>query len=231
MDTFEIQNYYRNRVTLFVYWGICLLVPFAAAVFLWWGDWESAIGTGLIFVLMLAPSILKERYRLYLPFALEFGIVVFIFLTLFLGWIGQFYDWVPLWDKFTHLQSGLLLGAAGYVLVYILNEHEKIHLNLSPGFVSFFAVTFALALGVVWEIFEFGSDTLLKTTYWQDVGVADTMWDLIADGTGALIVSIAAYFWMYRHKRLPFTPWPLRALERTIERTQRRMKEMNKRQE
>jgi len=216
MDTVYIQNSYRNRVTVFVYWGICLLVPVAAAIFLWWGDWQSSVSAMLVFAAMLAPSILKERYRLYLPFALELGIVVFTFLTLFLGGVAQFYDWVPFWDKFLHVQSGFLLGAAGYVVVYILNEHRRIHLNLSPGFVSLFAVTFSLALGVVWEIFEFIGDVILKSTYWQGVGIADTMWDLIADGTGALIVSVAGYFWMYRHKRLPFTPWLLRVIRERL---------------
>ena len=216
MDIRDIQDKYRNRVTVFVYWGLCALVALAAGIFLWWGDWLSAINTSLIFALMLVPSILKGRYRLYLPFALELWIVVFIFLTLFLGGIARFYDWIPFWDKFLHFQSGFLLGVLGYIVIYILNEHGRVHLNLSPGFVSLFAVTFSLALGVVWEVIEFFGDMVFKTTYWQGVGVADTMWDLIADGMGALIISIVGYFWMYRHKRLPFTPWPLRLLQKKL---------------
>ena len=218
MDTTYIEDSYRNKVTLFIYWGVCLLVPVAAGIFLWWGDWQSAIAAILIFAVMLAPAVAKGRYGMYLPFALEFGIVVFIFLTLFLGGVARFYDWIPFWDKFTHFQSGLLFGAFGYVLVYVLNEHQRVHLNLSPGFVSFFAVTFSLAFGVAWEFLEFAGDTIFKTTYWQEVGIADTMWDLIADGTGALVVAIVGYFWMYRHKRLPFTPWILRMIEKRIER-------------
>ena len=218
MDIIDVQNYYRNRATLFIYWGVWLLVPIAAGVYLWWGDWASALGTALIFGLMAVPSVLKDRYRLYLPFALELGIVVFIFLTLFLGGIARFYDWVPFWDKFTHVQSGFLLGALGYVLVYVLNEHRRTHLNLSPGFVSFFAITFSLAIGALWETFEFMVDAAFATTYWQEGSLVDTMWDLIADGIGAIIIAIVGYFWMYRHKRLPFTPWLLRVLEKRIER-------------
>ena len=220
MDISYIEDSYRNRVTLFIYWGVCLLVPVAAGIFLWWGDWQSAVAAILIFAVMLAPAVAKGRYRLYLPFPLELGVVIFIFLTLFLGGVARFYDWVPFWDKFTHFQSGLLLGASGYVLIYILNEHKRTHLNLSPGFVSFFAVTFSLAIGGVWEIFEFAGDTVFKTTYWQGQGVSDTMWDFIADGTGAIIVAIVGYFWMHRYKRLPFTPWLLRILGRQLGNTQ-----------
>jgi len=218
MDRASIQNWYRNKATVLVYWSMCILVLLAAGIFLLRGDLAASGSTALIFLLMLVPSILKERYRMYLPFSLELAIVTFIFLTLFLGGVAQFYDRIPFWDKFLHFQSGLILGASGYVVVYLLNEHRKTELNLSPGFVSLFAVTFSLALGVVWEIFEFAGDTLSGDTFWQGVLLADTMWDLIADGVGALIVSIIGYFWMYRHKRLPFTPWFIRIFREPLRR-------------
>lgn len=213
-----IQDGYRNRATLFVYWSMRVLVLLACVIFLLRGNWESAVSTVLIFLLMFVPSILKERYRMYLPFTLDLGIVTFIFLTLFLGEIGRFYDRIPLWDKFLHFQSGLLLGATGFVLVYILNEHQNLKLGLSPGFVAFFAITFSLSIGAVWEMFEFAGDAYFSAHIanyhlWQ-ASNADTMWDLIADGGGALIVSIVGYFWMYRHKRLPFTPWLLKILKK-----------------
>src|SRR3989344_2876110 len=102
MDSSYIEDSYRNKVTLFFYWGLCALVLVAAGIFLWWEDWQSSVGAALIFILMLVPSVAKGRYRLYLPFPLELGVVVFIFLTLFLGGVARFYDWAPFWDKFTH---------------------------------------------------------------------------------------------------------------------------------
>ncbi len=217
IDNTDISNAYRNRVTLSLYYLMGLLMLAAAAFFVFRGNWASAVSTILIFLLMFVPSILKERYRVYLPFAIELGLVVFIFFTLFLGEVGRFYDRIPLWDKFLHFQSGLLLGATGYVLVYVLNEHKKTHLGLSPGFVSMFAVTFSLAIGAGWEMIEFAGDYLFSS-HWQ-ASNADTMWDLIADGGGALLISIIGYFWMYRHKRLPFTPWMLRIKEKLKKKT------------
>jgi len=215
-----IRDSYRNPVTLFIYYGMRVLVLLATGILLFRGHWESAVSAFLIFLLMFVPSVLKDRYRLYLPFALDFGMVVFIFLTLFLGEVGRFYDRIPLWDKFLHFQSGLLLGATGFVLVYILNEHKRLKLDLSPGFVAIFAVTFSLSIGAVWEMFEFAADSyfsqhIVNYSNWQ-ANNADTMWDLIADGTGALIVSVTGYFWMYRHKRLPFTPRLLEMIEKKL---------------
>lgn len=208
IDKLYLLNSFRNKATVSIYYGMTSLVLVAAIIFVWRGSWESALSTALIFLLMFVPSILKERYRLYLPFEIELGIVTFIFVTLFLGEVGRFYDWIPLWDKFWHFQSGVLLSATGYVLVYILNEYKELKLSLSPGFVSIFAITFSLAIGAIWEIVEFVGDSIFLS-HWQ-LNNTDTMWDLIADGSGALIISILGYFWMHRHKRLPLTPWLLK---------------------
>ena len=189
-----------------------ILVLIAALLFLLRGDFEPFVTTLLVIVLMSAPSFVRKRYRVYLPFALDFGIVTFIFLSLFLGGIDDLYGFIPLWDKIVHFQSGLLLSGTGFVLVYLLNESERTPIELSPGFVAVFAVVFSLAIGAVWEIAEFTGDQIFHTM-WQK-GLADTMGDLIADGAGAVIFSTAAYFWMYRHKRLPFTPLLLKMVAR-----------------
>lgn len=212
LDDLHVSRAYRNNVTLAAYYAMNALVLVAAGAFLWRGNFESALSASIIFLIMFVPSLLRERYRMYLPFAIEFGIVIFMFSTLFLGEVARFYYYVPFWDKFTHFQSGLLLGASGYVLVYLLNEHREISLGLSPLFVSIFAVAFSLAIGAGWEIFEFAGDSIFGN-HWQ-TDAADTMWDLIADLVGALIISIVGYFWMHRHKRLPFTPWVLRIFGR-----------------
>jgi hypothetical protein len=168
------------------------------------GDWESSVGTVLVAVLMTLPSIIKRRYRIYLPFAIDFGLVAFIFISLFLGGIDDFYGFIPLWDKIVHFQSGLLLSGTGFVIIYLLNESETTPIELSPGFVALFAIVFSLAIGAVWEMCEFAGDAIFHS-HWQ-ANNADTMWDLISDFSGAIVFSIAGYFWMYRHKRLPFTP-------------------------
>ncbi|OGG58334.1 hypothetical protein A2853_00235 [Candidatus Kaiserbacteria bacterium RIFCSPHIGHO2_01_FULL_55_17] len=202
----NISENYRNKWTLALYWSMPFLVAIAALAFAVRGDWASAFATLFIGALMFVPPFLKGYYKVYLPFALELSIVAFIFLTLFLGWMANFYDRIPLWDKFLHFQSGLLLAATGYVLVYTLNEQRRERLALSPGFVSFFAFMFSVAMGALWEIIEYAADLVWPGNYWQGFGITDTMNDLLADAVGALIISIIGYFWMRRRARLPFTP-------------------------
>jgi energy-coupling factor transporter transmembrane protein EcfT len=179
---------------------LCVLL-----IFSYRGDWDLMFSTIFVLTLMFIPSILKRTYQMFIPFIVRLWIVSFIFLTLFLGEIGRLYEYIPLWDKFLHLQSEFLLGASGYILIYILNNHEKRRLHLSPFFITLFAISFSLALGVIWEVIEFAVDVYFGTT-WQN-GNTDTMLDLIADGTGAIILTFIGYLWMNKHKRLPLTPW------------------------
>ncbi len=212
----QISEAHRNRITLSLYWGIRVLLGIAAAFFLWRIDVASAGSTILILLITLIPALLKKRYRFYIPFALDLALTAFVFATLFLGEVARFYDRLPFWDKFLHFQSGFLLGSTGYVLIYILNKQRRMRLTLSPVFISLFAVSFSIAIGALWEIVEFTIDSIAGAPIAQH-GLSDTMWDLIADTVGSILFSVLGYFWMYRHKRLPFTPWLIRILNQISE--------------
>ena len=64
--------------------------------------------------------------------------------------------------------------------------------------ICFFGVTFAVTLGVVWEIFEFAVDRIAPAVNMQsnETGVVDTMHDLIVDTIGALIVAFMGYAYL-----------------------------------
>ena len=89
-------------------------------------------------------------------------------------------------------------------MVDLLNMNQRIPVSLSPFFESVFAFCFALALGTLWEIYEFSCDTILglnmQKVYKADgtalIGAAalmDTMEDLIVDGVAAAVVAIVGY--------------------------------------
>ena len=58
--------------------------------------------------------------------------------------------------------------------------------------VAVFSVSFSLAAGALWEIFEFFMDTAFDFNM-QKTGLVDTMTDLIVDFLGACIVGIIGY--------------------------------------
>tara|TARA_Y100000310_G_C20241599_1_gene604917 strand:- start:179 stop:619 length:441 start_codon:yes stop_codon:yes gene_type:complete len=91
-----------------------------------------------------------------------------------------------------HTFSGVLLGAMGFTLVYILNSNPRVHVKMKPLFVAIFALSFAVAVGTIWEIFEFIMDSAFGLNM-QRSGLVDTMWDLIVDLIGALFASIIGF--------------------------------------
>jgi len=75
--------------------------------------------------------------------------------------------------------------------------------TLKPGFVALFSFSFALAMGAVWEIFEFSMDASIGFNMQRtDTGVFDTMSDLIVDTLGALFVCIAGYFYLKKDPKI-----------------------------
>jgi hypothetical protein len=154
--------------------------------------------TTMVIGMTLIPAFLWRRYRIFLPPEFQLISAAFIFLSLFLGSARDFYYRFWWWDIVLHTGSGFILGIVGFIALYLLNQTDRLPRELSPGFRCFFGVTFAVFLGVTWEIFEFAADQVAPYLNMQsgETGVADTMWDLIVDTLGAVIVGLMGYAYL-----------------------------------
>jgi hypothetical protein len=121
----------------------------------------------------------------------------FVFLSLFLGSAGDFYYRFWWWDWALHISSGVLFGIVGWIVLFLLIRSDRLPRGARPGLVCFFGVTFAVFLGVLWEIFEFTVDSIWPGVHMMsnETGVGDTMHDLIVNLVGAVLV--AAMGWAY----------------------------------
>ena len=158
------------------------------------GFWFNAFLGLSAFVLTYVPSLIRKNYRIHVPTEFELLFVFFIFSALYLGEVRSYYIHYWWWDIFLHTFSGVLLGMVGYVLVYVLNTEKAFPIRLTPFFIALFSITFAVTLGVVWEIFEFSLDYFFDMSM-QGVGVSDTMTDLMVDFLGAFFVATLGYFY------------------------------------
>lgn len=154
-------------------------------------NYQAAFETLLIMCITFLP-LLGRRFKVRIPHDFETLALIFVYLSLFLGEVQGFYLRYWWWDLVLHAGSGFLVGLTGFLLVFVLNENEKINLQLTPGFIALFAFLFAIGIGVLWEIFEFAADSLLGLTM-QKSGLVDTMWDLIVDCIGAFTISVLGY--------------------------------------
>jgi len=168
-------------------------------------QWFLGFLVAAIMIATIAPVLLGRYFRVFIPPEFQILAIVFVFAALFLGEIREFYTRIWWWDIALHASSGLLLGIFGFLLVYMLNETANVELSMKPRFVALFAFLFAVALGALWEIFEFFMDQafgmdMQKAMLGDPSGLTDTMWDLIVDTVGAAIISILGWWYMLQPK-------------------------------
>jgi uncharacterized membrane protein YjdF len=174
--------------------------------------WLSAFLASLIIATLLSPLIFRHNMEMEIPAELHLVAVVFIFASLYLGEIQSFYHRFWWWDIALHTSAGLLMGIVGFFLVYLLNESKRVELHMTPIFISLFACLFAVAIGTFWEIFEFSMDQLVGTTMQKPMmgdpsGLTDTMWDMIVNAIGALIISSMGWWYMKRKRTFFVREW------------------------
>lgn len=188
-----------ENVKLFISYFLRITLIIGAITEFWNQQFLLGFLTVLVFILTFLPALFEHNYKVYLPSALILSANIFIYGAIFLGEIQSYYLKYWWWDILLHTFSGVILGFVGFLLVYILNEEAKINLDMSIGLMALFAFTFAVTLGVFWEVFEFIMD-LFFTFEMQNGSLVDTMVDLIVDSVGALIISIAGYIYIKRGK-------------------------------
>ncbi|AGB42022.1 hypothetical protein Halha_2139 [Halobacteroides halobius DSM 5150] len=151
-------------------------------------NWFNLFVSLLTLSMTYLPFIVAQRKHIHIPIDFQIIISFFLFASLYLGELKEYYLKFWWWDLMLHTLSGIILGFIGFILVYFLNNEEQIDVILSPLFIAIFSFTFAVATGGLWEIFEFTMDSTLGLNM-QKSGLVDTMWDLIVDSLGALITS------------------------------------------
>jgi len=183
------------------------------------GQWVNAFLVMAIMAITLSPAAISRRFRVHIPSEFQVLAVVFVFAALFLGEIHSYYARFWWWDIALHTSSGLLMGILGFLLVYVLNENERVDIHMRPRFVALFAFLFAVTVGTLWEIFEFAMDQIVGTTMQKPMlgdpsGLTDTMWDMIVNALGALTISALGGGYMKRRERSFIEAWIRKFIER-----------------
>ncbi|MFC1730581.1 hypothetical protein ACFL6I_09610 [candidate division KSB1 bacterium] len=186
-------------------WGFYLafriLLVAAGAYALYKKDWLN-FGLAVITVMLtFVPPLFEKRFKVDYPSEFEIAIIIFLFTSIYLGGIRDYYYKIWWWDVILHTFSGVIIGMIGFSLVSLLNREKELAIHLPPAFVAIFSFSFAIAIGAMWEIFEFAMDSFFGFNM-QKSGLVDTMWDLIVDALGALVVCVLGYFYLKKDPQL-----------------------------
>ncbi len=140
---------------------------------------------------LLVPFVVKKVLRYEMNDTLKFVYYLFAFCCVILGSVLNLYNRPATqgFDKITHFISGLLTS----LIALIILKHSKLR-NNSVWFNILFMLLFSVAIGAVWEYFEYAFDTLLKDNLQHvETGVTDTMLDMIVATFASVLFSIYYY--------------------------------------
>ena len=187
----------KSRIKVYLSFFMRATIVAALVIGAFLGQWLIVFISSLSLVGMFLPAIIERNFRIVLPAEIELAVLLFVYVALFLGNVRDYYEKFWWWDHIMHTAAGVVLGFFGFMILYELYVHNNI--KMSPLLLSFLAFTFALAMGALWEVFEFTADKMTGSNLQKSND--DTMWDLIADSVGAVSVSIAGYFYVKKGKR------------------------------
>lgn len=163
-------------------------------------QWLVAFSCVLVLISFYLPGILAKNFKVRLPIELELIIVLFLYGTLFLGEIQNFYGRFWWWDTLLHTTSGVIISFAGFLMLLTLYNQRR--LGISALTMALFSFCFGVAIGTVWEIFEYTVDQFGFDM--QEDGLNDTMLDLIVDSLGALFTATLGFIFV-KFKKSPIT--------------------------
>ncbi len=180
----------NHSIVVYVIW---VLLIGGAAFAIYERHWESLFVSVLTFALTFVPLLFQRFYHVRIPVFFTSAIIVFTYSTLFLGEIGNFYERLWWWDVLMHGGAAIGFGLIGFIMIFMLFRGNRY--AAPPIALAWFAFCYAMTIGVLWEIFEFGMDQIFGLNM-QKSGLADTMYDLIVDTFGAFVGAAAGFFYL-----------------------------------
>ena len=183
----------RREEIPYLTWAVWIILGAATLFAIVTEHWSNVFVTVTALFLTLLPAIYSDRFKIKLPLAFLAAISLFVFGTLFLGEVFDFYERFWWWDVALHTSSAVGFGIIGFLFVFYLFEGDRY--AAPPWALALIAFALAVTIGTLWEIFEFAMDQLFGLNM-QKSGLVDTMWDLIVDCMGAFAGAISGFFWL-----------------------------------
>ncbi|MDV3429318.1 MAG: hypothetical protein LIR50_20215 [Bacillota bacterium] len=167
-------------------------------------QWSKLALLFLAVVCIIVPFIITgiaDKKDIVLPSSFQLISVLFVILAQYFGEIKNFYLTFWWWDLLLHTISGsYAVIIALYLIKGIIIKEKDATMQRFTFFALIFSFCFSIALGTLWEMFEFTGDYLFKTTMVKG-GLEDTATDLIVKIIAALITSIMCYYHKLRNPK------------------------------
>ncbi len=188
------------------------------------GDWVTVASAVLTVLFLQLPPLVEKLLKIKLPLSFRWTYLAFIVASMYLGELHSFFYRVPVWDIILHTASAMGLAYITFILAFTLNRRRDLGRVLSPLFVALFVFSLPVALGAVWELFEYAADRVLGVNMIKAIapgdhtrfydyrrGFLNSLHDLLMDSAGAFAVAAGVYLYLRRAgKYLSFFGLPLK---------------------
>lgn len=160
------------------------------------GQWSTLFIVGQALLITNVPYGLASWYDIHTPKGMHAAIASFMFGSLVLGEITNFYNTIWWWDMALHFVAGFILTVIALIMLSVV--YEQSHLSLTPFLTAMFAMSFAIAASALWEVYEFTIDSFMDTK--MQPSLNDTMWDIIVAIVAALLAALNGWNFLRRRR-------------------------------
>lgn len=145
--------------------------------------------SAIAIIITFVPFFLEKILKINIPASFEILYLMFIYGLLILGEQRGLYHGAPWWSILMTFTASLALGFTAFSIIHVLHKTSRI--STSPLLSAILIFSLTLSFETLWEIFEFTLDTLIHSGL--QLGLKDTMQDLLIGMLGAFLVGIAGY--------------------------------------
>lgn len=188
------EDYSLLSTSRVLQFGILALTLYNIVIGNFWGYSIALIS----FILSIFPPLYSRYFKKEISPSFQFWIAITLF-AYAAGETLRFQSRFGWWNEFTHFIAGIILGALILNYLFYLNEIFD-NLHIPSKMTPIFVLTFILSISVLWEVFEFLIDDLLRTNL--QGRFQDTVFDMIGNTIGAaftiLITDILTPFKLFR---------------------------------
>ncbi|MGN6712603.1 hypothetical protein [Anaerocolumna jejuensis] len=158
-----------GKLGVIIYFILNLFVAIAMIISLMQGDGKHIVACFKIFIMFLIPWIIEWKFKLEISPVFIALIQIFMYAAIILGELDSYYMKYPYWDTMLHMINGFLCASVGFMLVNLVAEHAQSNkVWFKPIYTVLFAFCLSMTVGVLWEFYEFGMDTLCNRDMQKD---------------------------------------------------------------
>ncbi|MEA4969981.1 MAG: hypothetical protein VB051_05535 [Candidatus Pelethousia sp.] len=147
---------------------------------------KAILASNTLFALYV---IAEAIFKINVPPLLRILVIGVLFVQNYFGYFKDRFIHSKVFDRYLHIFGTTVFTLFLYNILILL-----VHPYMYPKIIeAVFVFTFGIAVGALFEVFEFSGDQLMHESVKMQKGLKDTNVDLICNSLGSLIAAIIAY--------------------------------------